>query len=185
MEKMPTHLGALLDTKILGIKLGLSMSNIGDKMRFTSPDTDFNSANFYGNSEILAEISQLKTKLFSLPLVFRLGISAELIGKNSSFFKSQKGRILVNIDTNDPNDGFLKSNFGIEYEWDSLLSLRMGYRGVSIERDPMKTHNTASYSMGFGLKHEIKSFKFGFDYAYIDYKLLGDAHHFTLSFALL
>jgi len=173
-------LGALLDTGIMGCKLGLSMSNIGEKMRFSSPDTDFGSADFFGNSEILAELSQLKTEQFSLPLVFRLGLSTELLGKNSYFFRAQKNRVLINLEANDPNDAILRSNFGIEYEWNSLLYLRLGYRGVPIEHDPVKSYSTGSYSMGLGLKYKIKSLSFRFDYAYVDYKLLGTAHHFTL-----
>ena len=172
--------GALLNTGVLGFRLGLCMSNIGDEMRFSSPDAPHPAGQFYGNEEIIAQKAKLETQAFPLPQTFRLGLSTDIIGSSSKIIQHETNRITVNVDVNDPNDAFLRSNLGIEYEWNSLLFLRGGYRGLTIERDPMNDYNTSSYTFGLGLKYKFYNIQLKFDYAFADYKSLGSANHFTL-----
>ncbi len=172
--------GALLDTGILGFRLGLCMSNIGENMRFSSPSAPERSNGYSGIEDNLSYKYQLQTQSYPLPLTFRMGLAVDLLGKSSEFIQQEKNRVTLAIDANDPNDAFLRSNFGIEYEWNSLLSLRGGYRGLAIERDPMKDYSTSSYAFGAGIKYDLKTVQFQFDYAFADYRVLGSAHHFTL-----
>jgi len=174
-------LGALLDTGILGFRLGLSMSNIGEDMRFSSPSAPQYGEYVSGIQEIIAQKFQLKTKSFSLPLTFRLGLAADLMGDNSKIKHNEKNRLTLAVDANDPNDEFLRSNFGLEYEWNKIFAFRCGYRGLPIESNPLKEYSTSSYSVGAGLKYDIDFLHLQFDYAFVDYRLLGNAHHFTLS----
>lgn len=173
-------LGALLDTGILGFRLGLNMSNIGDEMRFSSPKAPDYNGDDTGYGGIISEKSLLHTQSYPLPLTFRLGLSTDLLGKNSQIMPNQKNRLTLSMNAHDPNDSFLRANFGLEYEWNSLFALRSGYRGIAIEGDPMDEYSTGSYSFGLGVKYAIDVVQFQLDYAFMDYKVLGNAHHVTL-----
>ncbi len=173
-------LGALLDTGVLGFRLGLSMSNIGGKMRFSnikSPDVNPDETGF---QEIIAQKSYLQTQDYPLPLTFRLGISTDLLGKNSRFLTDQKNRLTFSMSASDPNDAFMSANFGFEYEWNAILSLRAGYRGMSIEGSPLQGYQTAGYTFGVGVKYEIEFVQLNLDYAFMDFKVLGNSQHITL-----
>ncbi|MDZ7263831.1 MAG: PorV/PorQ family protein [candidate division KSB1 bacterium] len=176
---MALDVGSLLETGILGFRLGLAISNVGGEMRFSSPPAQFPS-NYYGNEDILVTKAKLATQSFPLPLTFRLGAATELIGKNGQLTNSDVHRMTFSIEASDPNDAFLSSNFGIEYEWHDLLSLRAGYRGLAIENDPIREYRTSSYALGLGLHYVVKLFAIQFDYAFADFRILGGAHHFTL-----
>jgi hypothetical protein len=171
--------GSILETGILGFKLGMAISNIGGQMRFSNPPAQFPS-DFYGNEDILITKAQLTTQSFPLPLTFRLGAATELIGTNGQIAIADMHRMTFSVEASDPNDAFLSSNFGIEYEWHDLLSLRAGYRGLAIENDPIREYRTSSYAFGLGLHYDVKMFAIQFDYAFADYRTLGAAHHFTL-----
>ncbi len=173
-------LGALLDTGIMGFRLGLNMSNIGDEMRFSSPKAPNDDADKTGHSDIIQQKSYLQTQTYPLPLTFRLGLSTDLLGAHSQIMPNQKNRVTLSVNAHDPNDAFMRVNFGIEYEWDALFALRAGYRGISIEGDPMDEYSTGSYSFGLGVKYAIDVVQFQLDYAFMDYKVLGNAHHVTL-----
>lgn len=171
--------GSVLETGILGFRLGMAISNVGGQMRFSNPPAQFPS-DFYGNQDILAEKAKLNTQSFPLPLTFRLGAATELIGNNGQIAHNEAHRMTFNVEASDPNDAFLSSNFGVEYEWHDLLSLRAGYRGLAIENDPIREYRTSSYAVGLGLHYDMKMFAIQFDYAFADYRTLGAAHHFTL-----
>ncbi|HDQ00171.1 MAG TPA: PorV/PorQ family protein [bacterium] len=179
---LAVDLGALLDTGILGFRLGLNMSNIGDEMRFSSPKAPGYNGDDTGYGGIIREKSLLQTQSYPLPLTFRLGLSTDLLGKHSQIMPNQKNRLTLSMNAHDPNDSFLRANFGLEYEWNSLFALRAGYRGIAIEGDPMDEYSTGSYSFGVGVKYAIDFLRFQLDYAFMDYKVLGNAHHFSLGF---
>ena len=170
--------GALLDTGVLGFRLGLSMSNIGKNMRFSNPpapaDNDFTETGI--NATTL-----LQTRSYPLPLNFRLGLSTDVIGKSSVINQNEHNRLTCNMDACDPNDAFLRANFGMEYEWKELFSLRGGYRGVAIESDPMTDYDTSGFSFGAGIKYDASIVRIQFDYAFVDFSVLGNTHHFSLA----
>ena len=43
-------------------------------------------------------------------------------------------------------------------------------------------HDTADFSLGTGLRVNIREYKFGLDYAYVDYGILNYTHQFGLNF---
>jgi len=89
-------------------------------------------------------------------------------------------RVIVVADTYDPNDALLRSNFGLEHEWNNILALRAGYRGATLERDEYDSYIISSYTLGLGLKYNFNFTDMQFDYAFTDYKILGNGHQFTL-----
>ena len=109
------------------------------------------------------------TESFPLPLSYRLGISTDLIGIEGQILKSEKSRVTVGVDAQDPNDAVLRSNFGIEYEWNGLLFLRAGYRGIAIEKEAYSQYSTPSYTFGAGLHYSLSFMDIQFDYALSDY----------------
>lgn len=171
--------GSLLETGILGFKLGMAISNVGGEMRFSNPPAQFPS-DFYGNEDILVTKAKLNTQSYPLPLTFRLGAATDLIGTNGQIANHDLHRMTLSVEAIDPNDAFLSSNFGVEYVWHDLLSLRAGYRGLAIENDPIREYRTSSYALGLGLHYDVKLFAIQFDYAFADFRTLGAAHHFTL-----
>ncbi len=109
--------GSQFDTGILGIKLGMSITNFSTKFKFDGPDLniDVDTDPIYdGNPSTEA---RLNTQEWSLPLVFRLGILVDILGPNSDIIKNLDHRVSFAFDANDPLDHFLRFNTGMEYSY--------------------------------------------------------------------
>lgn len=169
-------LGSLLDTGVLGMKLGMCLSNFGGQMQLDGPSLRVTHDPFPTNPGNLDSDAYLRTDSYPLPLIFRLGLSTQLIGTKGQIVNSDKSSMTIAIDAYDPNDALLRSNVGIEYQWNNILSLRAGYRGLSVEEDEYKSYNTASYTFGGGINYEFNFARVTFDYAYTDFKILGSGH---------
>ncbi|NOZ60901.1 MAG: PorV/PorQ family protein [Calditrichaeota bacterium] len=173
-------LGSLLDTGILGMKMGMTLSNFGSDMRLEGPSLRVSHDRWPTRPGTLPVDAYLKTEKYPLPLMFRLGLSMELIGAQGQISSSETSRLFVAADVYDPNDALMRSNFGIEYAWKDMFYLRAGYRGLAVEKDEYKSYNTASYTFGGGLAYDLKFASFRVDYAFTDFQLLGSGHLFTL-----
>ena len=173
-------IGSLLDTGVLGMKLGMSLSNFGKEMQLSGSSLAI--THDWNNSDTQNNFSSafLETEKWPLPLIFRLGLSTELVGTQGQLLKNDRNSLIIAVDTFDPNDALLRSNFGIEFEWNKIFALRCGYRGVSLEHDENDSYMTASYTLGGGIKHRFDIADMQFDYAFTDYKILGSGHQFTL-----
>ena len=157
-------IGSQFDTGILGIKLGMAMTNFSTKFQFHGPDllTSVDTDEQYdGNPETDA---YLATDEWSLPLVFRLGIMVDLLGPESEILKNNDHRVSFSFDGNDPLDHFLRFNSGLEYCFRELLALRMGYHF---------NYDESSFSAGMGLKMNVNSMPLNIDYAIVNYGTLG------------
>lgn len=180
-QTMAIDLGSLLDTGVLGMKLGMCLSNFGGSMKLDGPGLEVDHRRWQNNPGSLPTNAYLKTEDYPLPLIFRIGLSTQLLGAEGQIARSEKNIMTVAIDAYDPNDALLRSNVGIEYIWNNILSLRAGYRGVSVEEDAFDTYNTASYTFGGGLKYDFNFGRVIFDYAFTDFKILGVGHMFTVA----
>ena len=178
-QTLAIDVGTLLDTGVLGLRLGMSVTNLGGQMKFSNPPLNPENQ-VTGNERTTEGRTRLETESFPLPLSYRLGISTDLVGIEGQIHKSEKSRVTVGIDALDPNDAVLRSNFGVEYEWNGLLFLRGGYRGIAIEEETFSEYSTSSYTFGAGLHYSFSFMDIQFDYALSDYQLLGASHHFTL-----
>lgn len=176
-------IGSLLDTKVLGMKLGMSLSNFGWDMQLGGSSLGITHDWNNSNSDDVSSEAFLATNKWSLPLIFRLGLSMQLVGTEGQLLKSDISKMIIAADTFDPNDALLKSNLGVEYEWNNILALRAGYRGVSLERDDYNSYITSSYTLGTGIKYKFDFANMQFDYAFTDYKILGNGHQLTLLFS--
>lgn len=176
-------LGSLLDTGVLGMKLGMCLSNFGGQMQLEGPSLEVSHDRWPNNPGALNQDAYLKTEQYPLPLIFRLGLAMQLIGSEGQIANSDKNTMTIAVDAYDPNDALLRSNFGFEYEWNHILALRAGYRGISVEDDEYNSYNTASYAFGGGLKYDFNFARVAFDYSFTDFKILGTGHQFSIVLA--
>jgi hypothetical protein len=126
-QSVAVDIGSLLDTGVLGMKLGMSLCNLGTDMQLSGSSLGIQHDWYTNHSSTISSDAFLETGKWHLPLIFRLGLSTELVGKKGQLKKSQVNRIIIAADTYDPNDALLRSNFGLEYEWNIILALRAGY----------------------------------------------------------
>lgn len=180
-QTIAIDLGSLLDTGVLGMKLGMCLSNFGGQMRLGGPTFEVNHDRWPNNPGNIATSALLKTQDYPLPLTFRIGLSTQLLGAEGQIARSEKNVMTIAVDAYDPNDALLRSNFGVEYQWNNILSLRAGYRGISVGEDEFDSYDTASYTFGGGLQYDFNFGRIVFDYAFTDFKILGSGHMFTIA----
>lgn len=179
--------GTQFDTGYHGLKIGMSISNFGGKMTLKGTDqivtADIDQV-VNGNPE---KEARLETEGWSIPLVFRFGMSLDVLQRDNS-------RLTCNLDFNDPRDNGPYSTFGAEYVWNNMLSLRGGliYRADDFNEDKLiKTEELEliydlkfAFGAGFYLKIPGMDSKVKMDYAYSDLGLLSSVHSFSFSFGL-
>jgi hypothetical protein len=173
-------IGSLLDTGVLGMKLGMSLCNLGTEMQLSGSSLGIKHDWYSNQSSSISSKAYLETGQWPLPLIFRLGLSTELVGNSGQILENSTNRIIFAADTFDPNDALLRSNFGVEYEWNNTFALRVGYRGISLEHDEYQSYLTSSFTLGAGFKYKFDFANLRLDYSFTDYKILGSGHQFTL-----
>jgi len=158
MQSFVFDLGSNFNTGVLGIKLGMSVSNFGPDVRFSGPGLDVIVPDTTDISGRLAKITQK----FSVPLVFRVGVEKDLLDEDGD------DHFIVTIDGINPIDYTVYGGVGFEYSWQNIAFIRGGTRLY---------HDTAGISLGGGLKWSM----FAVDYAYVNYGILEETHQFGIS----
>lgn len=130
--------------------------------------------NFGGGVEFLEEGSQ--TESFDLPIIFRIGMSLNLLSPHGDALASMGGNHFLRlgveaINTNDFNERF---HVGGEYTFNDFLALRGGYR---------MNYAEGNLAMGFGIAPRISGMEVRIDYAYVSYSFLDAPHRFSLTLA--
>jgi hypothetical protein len=110
-------------------------------------------------------MTQLRAKEWALPLLFRFGLSYELI-------KSSSNNVIIAMDVLHPNDNDESLNVGIEYCFNDFLMLRGGYQNIFLK------DAEGGLTCGLGLKHR----GIGLDYSYNTMEHLGYVNQFTIQF---
>lgn len=114
--------------------------------------------NFGTNSKFIADE-------FKMPIMLRLGASAEVIGdKNSDY------RITLITEALHPTDADERINFGTEISWKEILTFRAGYKFF---------YDEETYSFGLGLNPKL-NFPLEADFSFADYGRLGNNIRFTI-----
>jgi hypothetical protein len=166
-------IGSLFDTGIYGIRLGMSLSNFGSNMRMDGPDLDALADIDAGTASNRTTPSRLRTLDWPLPLIFRMGVRLDLLGGLNPHFKNERNRLTAAVAINDPLDNNLRTNYGLEYEWNRLITLRAGYYGSY-------DTNTLGLTLGSGLNFNLGGKLFIIDYAYQDFGILESVHQYSL-----
>ena len=166
-------IGAIYYIKEKGLRIGMSLSNLGPDMKMSSGgDLDFYKDKVEGTPGSPTPKSSLATKTFPLPMIFNMGFALDVIGRNSIVMPSAEHKLMVAISANDSFDAPFRSNVGLEYSWQNILSLRSGYH---------IGYDTKDLSLGVGLNLEkFTSMDVELDYVWNSYGDLGAINVFTL-----
>ena len=159
-----------------GMKIGMSLSNYGTRMRYSGLDllqsVDISPEETGNYKDVQVEY---KTDSWELPLIFRIGISINPIVKT-------KHRLTLAADALHANNNNESLNFGAIYTLNmpglAKIFLRGGYRGMYMENSEFGP------TLGFGILLQSMHQKgIQFDYAYRDIGILGYSN--IIGFSLL
>ena len=159
--------GTIYRTEFNGLRIGMNLANFGGSMTMTGNDLLEVKEDPITGQQIEYN---LKTESWPLPIVFRVGIAIDIFGEKEAIFQNRMNRITLAIDGNHPNDNYETIGAGIEYEWNGILALRLGYK---------HNHDIEDISFGGGLKFILGGIRFNVDYAYADYGDLDAVQRFT------
>ena len=168
MQSFAFDIGSHFDTGLYGFKLGMSISNLGPEAKYEGEGLEFDC-----EGETPSGICQQTTEPFRLPMTFRIGFSNMIAGPESELFKMKNHSFMVSMDAINPIDYILYGSVGMEYSFRDMFFLRAG---THFE------HDTAEWSVGAGLAMDIRNYRFGMDYAYVNYGVLDYTHQFGLNF---
>ncbi len=162
-------LGVLYYSDIYDIRIGASISNFGSEMTLSGKDLlvqhDIDQQIEGNNDEILAS---LNTDSYPLPLLFRIGLAADIIDMEDHVFT-------IAVDALHPNDNDESLNVGAEYVLYDLIALRGGYKSLFLD------NSEEGFTLGVGLKYTFApGLGLYIDYAYQEFGVLDYTQHFTL-----
>jgi hypothetical protein len=92
-----------------------------------------------------------------VPLLFRFGIGANVMGPDALLLIQEKNRIGVAFDLFQPNDYTQQAHLGVEYEFMNSFSLRCGYKF---------NYDYEGLTLGAGIKQNFGSVELLLDYSY-------------------
>jgi hypothetical protein len=111
-----------------------------------------------------------------VPLLFRFGIAADIIGTNALVLPMEDNRLSAAFDLFQPNDYTQQAHLGVEYEFAGAFALRGGYKF---------NYDAEGLTLGGGVKHTLGSVRLAFDYSYGSVgTYLGNVHRISLGAAL-
>jgi opacity protein-like surface antigen len=159
--------GTLYKIPVLNeLRIAACVSNFGTKMQMSGRDATVNFPAGAGGDNLVN--ANLEMDKFDLPLIFRFGISSDVV-------KLAESRLTVAVDAIHPNDHTEYLNTGLEYAWNEIIHIRAGYNSL-FEKDSEK-----GLTLGFGLYYRIVDLvKVKLDYAYQDFGRLKDVHYFSV-----
>jgi len=172
--------GLLFVTGFNNMRLGMSMQNFGGDMTLDGRDLlqriDYDPANAGANQNL---IGKLKTDSWPIPLLFRVGVSMDVL--ETEFLTAT-----VAVDALRPNDNQLTVNVGGEVGWQKMVYLRGGYKSFY---GSVTSFNQADQqeglSLGVGLRYHMEGVAgVQLDYAYNKFGLFGSLNSiaFSISF---
>ncbi|MFQ6676163.1 MAG: PorV/PorQ family protein [Fidelibacterota bacterium] len=169
-------IGSVLETGILGVKLGMNISNFGTDLRLEGEDLRFHlDVKDPSDPDVVKYTiprgGELKTEPWPMPWRFQAGLAIDLVGGSSRLVESDIHRVTFLGQYDELNDAGARGNFGVEYQWNNTLSGRIGnYSNADSPR----------FSAGLGLSFRLAGRRFDLDYALVDYGRLDAVHHTTL-----
>ena len=161
--------GLLYYTPVKNLQLGMSVSNVGGKMKFTGEDNfiyyTYNSGEHGNSDKIYAE---LKMDEWDLPLIYRVGLSYKALDTEIHSFT-------ISADAIHPNDYNESVNIGCEYGLKQRFFFRAGYKSLFM------AESIEGLTAGFGLIYYLTDFiPMKVDYAYADFGRLQSVHRISL-----
>lgn len=172
-SSLAADIGVIFQTRNQGIKIGMSISNFGSKMKLAGRDTklsvDIDEIKAGNNDRIDA---YLDTWEWPLPLLFRFGISKNVLDTDFS-------RLVVAVDAIHPNDNMEYVNLGMEYSLKDAVFLRIGQSTALMENAEQ------GLSLGAGIKTRLsRSMQLQIDYVTRSFGDLGYISGFSFALKL-
>ncbi len=164
-------IGSVLETGVLGMKLGMSISNFGTDMKLGGDDLKFP---LETEAFTIERGAELKTEPWPLPWRFQVGVAVDVIGGTSQIAQHETHRLTVLGQYNEFNDVGAQSNFGMEYQWNNILSARLGY---------FNKYDAPKLSYGLGVAFNVDKRRLNLDFALVDNDRLGFVQLFSLEMA--
>ncbi len=142
-------------------RMGIALSNFGSDMRMDGLDLE-TSVSTDNSKQVEA---RLKTYSWPLPLIFRVGLAADLIS-------TDQHRLTIAADVYDPRDYKARENVGMEYAFKSMFFVRGGYK-LNYDED--------SFSAGVGFNYKVQGVgNIVFDYSFSDMGRLNNITRFSI-----
>lgn len=93
-----------------------------------------------------------------VPLLFRFGIGADVIGPNGLIYPGiEDNRLSIAYDIFHPNDYAQQMHVGVEYEFAGAFAIRAGYKF---------NYDFDGLTVGAGLNHQVEGIRLSGDYSY-------------------
>jgi long-subunit fatty acid transport protein len=164
--------GTMLYTGYRSLRLGMSISNMGQEMKFDGPDLDIG---YTPESELEAESGnqdayngRFEVNPYDLPLTFRVGLAYD-------WDFTSDYRMTFSVEAKHPNDNLEQGSFGLELDWKGLYFLRAGYK-LNYEEEGL--------GLGGGLQTRLSDETNLFiDYAWVDFGRFDSVHRFSAGLA--
>lgn len=106
--------------------------------------------------DVVYKTSYQETK-YPAPLLFRLGATGDLIGKNSLLMENSDSRLSLMFDLSLANDAEQQEHVGLEYEFAGTFAVRAGYKF---------NYTTEGLTFGGGVHQTLGNLNLSVDYSY-------------------
>ena len=108
---------------------------------------------------------------FELPLTFQIGVAMDLM--DFANMNTDTHSLMLHVDAQRPRDFVEHIQFGLEYTFMNIFSLRGGFEQLGLDEEQ-------GVSLGGGLHYKVNNLRFGADYAYTDFGLFGDLNRVAI-----
>lgn len=171
--------GSLYTSRFSGLKVGMSITNFGTKMKLSGTDQKIDVDPYEdldGNPDVVAN---LRTEEWPIPMTFRLGLSFKPIGPGS-IINSAAFTNTLNIDYCDSRDLNPYFSFGSELKAKELICFRAGIKRDYLHyNDSTDNVSLKTSTEPFELKNYVNRFSWGIglsskNFKYIPYNLSVD-----------
>jgi len=133
--------------------------------------TGFKSLNIGMSIRNFSEEIQFIEEGFQLPLLFKLGVSMDVMDLFEMDTKQHS--FLISIDASHPRDYLEQIFIGGEYTFLEKFSLRAGYIGPT---------DVGGFSAGVGIQSDLGNTNLGIDYSYAPFGVFNSVHRFSVKF---
>lgn len=166
------NIGTLYQLSADGLRIGASLMNFGTRSHYSGTDLqiryDLDPSRYGDNSNIPSELT---TDNFSLPIVFRVGLSYP--------WKIDESNMLnVAVDALHPSDNSESVDVGGEWVFRRTFAARVGYANL------FQVDSEWGLTAGGGIMVDAFGYDLRFDYGWASHKKLGSVQRITLGLGI-
>ncbi len=178
---LAVDLGVLVQTKFFsltgkrsdGLRIGMSISNYGSRMRYDGIDLVYPIDPLPDENGNYHDVpGQYRMSYWELPLIFRIGTSLDVV-------KMKHHVLTLEVNALHPNNNAESVNVGGQYAFKipqtGEFFLRAGYKGLFMPESQY------GFTVGLGMvKYLMNNVSLKVDYAYRDVGILGNVHSYSI-----